>query len=239
MNRPDAWSPPDPIPARFQTRRLIVRPYTPDDRDQLFRAIDESRESLLPWLPWASVTHTDPDDTAALIGRFNRIARTWPMIDEERDTIGYLWGVFERETGRLVGGTGLNRLVPGTATAETGYWVHTAHRRRGIATEALRASLSWSFMPQGEGGFGLRRIVIFAATVNTPSIGVPEKLGLRREQHTLKDRWVDGHGWCDSYGWGVLAEEWDCERMRLREGTQRPRRSAESAKKIQDLESEI
>jgi hypothetical protein len=76
--------------------------------------------------------------------------------------------------------------------------------------------LSWGFTPQKNGGFGFRRVHIFASAANTASCRVPRKLGLREIMHARKDRWIVRLGWTDSIAWDVLAEEWDIQRRRLK-----------------------
>ncbi len=120
-----------------------------------------------------------------------------------------MYGVFDRATGELLGGTGFNRFNAGSHNAETGYWVRADRRREGIGARTLAGMLAVGLRAQDKGGFGLRRVHIFAAALNVASCGVARKLGLREHLHATRDRWVDGLGWCDTVGWEVLAEEWE------------------------------
>ena len=43
---------------------------------------------------------------------------------------------------------------------------------------------------------------------NTPSWRVMERIGMRREQHGVKDSWHAELGWVDGYTYGILREEW-------------------------------
>ena len=56
---------------------------------------------------------------------------------------------------------------------------------------------------------------MFISASNTASVGVPEKIGLRREVDQKGEIWVDGIGWDGWLVWGVLAEEWDCGKHEL------------------------
>lgn len=214
LAKPPVWTPPSPLPARFDTARLVLRWYEPSDAAALFDVVTRSRSTMLPWLPWAASDHRSIEESIYNIEWFRRGRSNWD--DAYMNIAGYVVGAFEKSTGKLIGGTGLNRFTRSTHNAETGYWVDAALLRRGYCTEMTAGILSWAFTPQNAGGFGLRRVHIFAAANNIASCGVPRKLGLRQEIHTLKDRWVDGIGLCDTLGWGVLADEWDCGAQCLR-----------------------
>lgn len=136
------------------------------------------------------------------------------LRDDNNRAYGMVFGVFDAATGEQLGGSGFNRLDSATLNAETGYWVRADRRRQGICTRILRAMLTWGFTPQHEGGFGFRRIHIFAADRNLASCGVPRKLGLHEHMQATADRWIDGLGWCGTTGWEVLADEWDRREMR-------------------------
>lgn len=212
--KPPPWAPPAKPPRAVEGLGLILRPFEPTDAAALFEAVDRSRESLLPWLPWAKSGHRSLDSSRETIERF--IASMHDPLNPAYADSGYVTGVFDAADGRLLGGTGFNRIEAGTAKAETGYWLRADARGRGVITRATRLNISRGFTPQRDGGYGLRRIVIYASTANERSCRVPDRIGLRREVHATRDRWVDGIGWTDTLGWAVLAEEWDCATHTLR-----------------------
>jgi RimJ/RimL family protein N-acetyltransferase len=200
--KPALWKPPRPLPERLETDRLVIRYWRAEDAPAMLEALEVDRASFLPWLPWTLVDNRTVPECIFQIER-NRRAREEPAVDD------VVLGLFDRATGAPVGGSGFHRMNHTTATAEIGYWVRADRRGEGLCTEAVRGLISWGFAPQGRGGWGFRRIVIFCAALNAASQRVPEKLGLRRELHGRLDRWVDGVGFCDTLGWGVLGEEWD------------------------------
>lgn len=205
-----SWQPPEPFRIRFESERLLIRAYQLDDAPALFDAVSTSREHLLPWMPWAREGHADPDASAHYITS---------QIMALRDRTGFTnvgIGIFERTSGRLIGGTGVHGVHRDTACAETGYWIRSSATGRGYCTEATAAVISWAFRPQPEGGLSLRRIVIYCSAANGASRRIPEKLGLRLEVEQRRDYFVPGFGCTDRLGWGVLAEEWDWARARLR-----------------------
>jgi hypothetical protein len=84
-----------------------------------------------------------------------------------------------------------------------GYTVGPAHAGRGYATAIAGAMLDLAF-----GELGLHRVTAGCFADNVASWRVMEKLGMRREQHGVRDSWHAELGWIDGYTYGILAEEW-------------------------------
>ncbi len=205
---PPAWTPPRPLPAALRTDRLILRFLEPADAPSLLEAIDINRDSLHPWLPWARTENRSLAECIYTIEHFRR--------ERERPTpVTFLIGIVDGRDGSVVGGTSFHRVRAEVGEAEIGYWIRADRRGRGLCTEAAAALISWGFTAQ-LAGWGFRRITMFCAEPNTASKRVAQKLGLRRELHARGDRWVDGIGFCDSLGWGVLADEWETRAHRLK-----------------------
>jgi RimJ/RimL family protein N-acetyltransferase len=112
---------------------LILRPWTDDDAPALSRAIAESLEHLRPWMPWAADEPRTDDER-----------RAW--IREAEDCDDVLLGMWL--DGEIVGGCGLHPRI-GANGLELGYWVHAAHLRRGIATDAVRELTEMAFAREG------------------------------------------------------------------------------------------
>lgn len=207
---PSPWTPPHPLPQEFETNRLRLRYWRPEDAASMLEAIDADRASFLPWLPWVEVDNRTVEECLAAVERMRcGRERTEPVADD------FVLGIFDRTSGRVLGGTGLHRLVRTAHEGEIGYWVRPDERGRGICTEAVAGLLSWAFTSQQAGGWGLRRIHIRCAAGNLASQRVPRKLGLREEARLVQERWVAGRGWDDTLVWGVLREEWDVGRAAL------------------------
>jgi RimJ/RimL family protein N-acetyltransferase len=84
-----------------------------------------------------------------------------------------------------------------------GYLLDPAHHRRGYATEMVRAVLELAF-----GDLGLRRVTAGCFADNIASWRLLEKVGMRREQHGVRDSWHAELGWVDGYTYAVLQDEW-------------------------------
>jgi RimJ/RimL family protein N-acetyltransferase len=58
------------------------------------------------------------------------------------------------------------------------------------------------------GELGLRRVTAGCFAGNVASWRVMEKVGMRREQHGVRDSWHAELGWVDGFTYAVLADEW-------------------------------
>ena len=201
---PAAWTPPTPLPERIEGEGVVIRAYVHEDAPALFAAFSGGRESFLPWLAWARREHTRVEETTAFIERAIRARRNL-LHPETNETTGATFGVFE--SGKLVGGIGFLRVRAERLTGEVGYWVAREERGRGVCTRATRVFLRWCFTPQTLGGFGFRRMDIYAAKLNAASCAVPRKLGLRQVLEARAERWLEGVGWVDFCGWEAFAGE--------------------------------
>ena len=110
-----------PTVYRIHTPRLVVRCWEPADAPQLMAAKNASKEHLLPWMPWAL---GEPSDLAANLA----LIRAWhAQFDTDQD---YVYGIFDRETSAVVGGTGLHERI-GKNAREIGYWVRVGSHQPG------------------------------------------------------------------------------------------------------------
>jgi RimJ/RimL family protein N-acetyltransferase len=212
---PNPWKAPRPLPAEAVTPRAVVRLYRKGDGPALYAAIDRSREALQPEMVWTFTNHHDVDDSIHFVEHCRRAA-------EAEDCLDFPMGIFDRETGEVIGGTGLHRIRPGRREGEIGYWISGHLHGRGLCTEAIGALMTCAFTPASEGGWGFRRIVITNSEHNVASRRVCEKLGLRLEMRMRKERWFGPPGveagYVDTRGYAVLAEEWDAAAHRAKPG---------------------
>jgi RimJ/RimL family protein N-acetyltransferase len=215
LSTPVPWRPPSPLPNEFHTPRLTLRWWRHDDAADMLAAFDVDRASFLPWLGFVL---TDNRNLVECTYRIEHMRRSREATDAT--PTDFTVGIFDRQTGAVVGGTGLHRISCAHHSGEIGYWVRPDMRKQGLCTEATAGMISWGLTPQDMGGWGLRRLEIRCGGGNLASQRVPRKLGLREEARFVQERWVDGagdipSGWHDTLVWGVLADEWDCARQRL------------------------
>ena len=87
--------------------------------------------------------------------------------------------------------------------ADLGWVFHPDATGRGLATEAVRAVLRICFEH-----LGLRRVVAECFAANESSWRLMERVGMRRESHTVRDALHRSGDWLDSFGYALLADDW-------------------------------
>jgi RimJ/RimL family protein N-acetyltransferase len=87
--------------------------------------------------------------------------------------------------------------------AELGWALSPEVTGHGYATEAVEEVLRICFED-----LGLHRVTADCFAGNQPSYRLMERLGMRREQHAVKDALHPSGEWMDGYGYALLADEW-------------------------------
>jgi RimJ/RimL family protein N-acetyltransferase len=198
------WERPEPLPGPIETERLRIRWYWEEDAEALFQAVNPHRAAYVPWLPWGATGHQTLEQSIETIKGFE-------AGRENAENPDFTMGTFDRETGALLGGTGLHRIAPQTSEVEVGYWTHAEHHGKGICTEATRALITSAFEV-----WGFRRVILTCVGANKASQRIPEKLGIRLEGREREARWVEGIGLDDHLRFGVLKSEWDADAGQVR-----------------------
>lgn len=156
---------------------MLIRPMEMDDIDALFATVSASLPTLSQWLPWAKPGYAR-EDSATWIAHCRR---TWQAASE------YHFGAFDAESGRLLGGVGLNHVSLVRRSANLGYWVADEARGGGVAVSAARQAATWAFAQ-----LGLQRIEILIQPENTASLRVAVKLGAVCEGIARNGLMIDG-----------------------------------------------
>jgi RimJ/RimL family protein N-acetyltransferase len=167
------------LPDELVSPRIVVRPLGDDDAPGLWEAIEESRGTLGDWMPWVD-DYRSPDDALA----FARRSRAKWVTREELGV-----GIFDRQTGRLLGGSGLARIDWTIRRFEIGYWLRESAVGFGYVSETVQLLTCLAF-----DRLEASRVEIRMDVRNTRSRAVPERLGfvyegrLRRALPDVKSR---------------------------------------------------
>lgn len=189
VTRPGLW------PRR--TARLVLRPPTEADLDQvlswrndpavtrwMLRTIVEPESYRRAWLADAA----DPGDHSAVALIGSAVVGTATL--SVTDSLGQ--GVKAPDS-------------PWSASeARIGYTLDPSVHGRGLGTELALGLLSLAF-----DDLGLHRVTATCFADNHPSWRLLERVGMRREAHSVKDAWHAEHGWVDGYTYAILRTEWE------------------------------
>lgn len=129
------------------------------------------------------------------------------LMEQRATGKGISWAVTEPDRDVLVANISLFDLKPGRE-AEIGYWTHPEARGRGVMTQACGLALRHAFVPEEDGGLGLRRVIVYAAEANSASRRVIEANGfveVGRERRGIK---VRGGELVDTTCYDMLVEEY-------------------------------
>jgi len=144
-----------------RTQRLLLRPFRPDDVDDVHRASQDAETQR--WISALPVPYTREDA--------RRFVEDMAMR-ERTDRLG-LSVVVEDEAG--FAGTAGIYLRPGRLGPEIGYTIAPWARGRGYATETARALADWGL------GHGAPRVHVYVDVRNVPSLAVARRAGFEQE----------------------------------------------------------
>ncbi|WP_018349438.1 GNAT family N-acetyltransferase [Longispora albida] len=137
---------------------MTLRRMRPEFADELHALIEDARDRLSPWLPWAAGQQLD--------GTRDYLEKSVTMWD---DDVHYNYVIFWR--GEMAGGCGLmTRQGPGRL--EIGYWLGNAAEGHGVASTASRLLTEASFAIDG-----IEHVEIRHDALNERSGAVPARLG--------------------------------------------------------------
>jgi RimJ/RimL family protein N-acetyltransferase len=174
-----------------ETPRLSLRPFTPDDFDDLYEY--QSRPDVTRFLYW------DARDKArvreALVRQCDEIT-----LSAEGDwlTFAVVW----REARKVVGEVGLKLISKENGQGEIGFVFNPDYHGRGLATEAAESMLTLGFDT-----IGWHRITGSCDARNQSSVRLMERIGMRQEARFVHNQIVKGQ-WTDELVYAVLDHEW-------------------------------
>lgn len=173
------------------TDRLLLRPYTAADLDDLFAM--HSREDVVRYLYWDV---RDRDQVAAMLER----RMTMTALETEGDAL--VLAVELKAARRVIGDVLLHWLSDEHRQGEIGFIFHPTVHGQGYASEAAREMLRLGFEV-----LALHRIAGRCEAGNVRSARLMERLGMRQEAHLRENEFVKGK-WDDELVFAILDREW-------------------------------
>jgi RimJ/RimL family protein N-acetyltransferase len=186
----------DDVDWPIRTERLVLRPATVEDAEATWRF--RRLESVGQWLTRAPQTpeeHRSRFIDAESLAKSLIVELDGEVIGDLMVDIGDAWAqaeVADRARG---------------VQADLGWVFHPGAGGRGLATEAVREVLRICFEE-----LGLRRVTAECFAANESSWRLMERLGMRREAHSVRDALHRSGEWLDGYAYALLADEWRSSR---------------------------
>ncbi|MET3698867.1 ribosomal-protein-alanine N-acetyltransferase [Bacillus oleivorans] len=146
---------------------------------------------------------TKKDSFYTLDGQLQRIQRTTEMRENDQF---YLFGIFLKETDKLIGVVMLSEVGRGPfQNCWLGYYLDQSHNGKGYMTEAVRIIVDYAFAE-----LNLHRIDAGVMPHNVGSIRLLEKNGFHKEGIAKKNVLINGV-WEDHQTMAIINENWRWE----------------------------
>lgn len=164
------------------TERLLMRPPRVGDGQMIYEATRESLPELMRWMDWAHEAIT-PEESEL----YARMSAAKFVMREELPLL-----MFNRETGRFLGGTGYHTIDWYVPKLEIGYWLRTSETGKGYMTEAVNKLTQYALET-----FDAKRVDIRCDAENKASAAVAERCGytlegrLRHHRRNTSGQWAD------------------------------------------------
>ena len=159
------------------TDRLVIRPFRPSDIDAFVAY--RSDPEVARYQSWEGYEAAQAELFIA------EMATLHPGVPGQ----WFQFAVTDRSTDELLGDTALCVNAEDPSHAEIGFTFAPAHRRKGYATEAVRATIDYAF-----DRLGVDVVVAITDARNGPAIALLERLGMTK----MSTSHVEFKGeWCD------------------------------------------
>jgi RimJ/RimL family protein N-acetyltransferase len=146
---------------------LVLRPWRDEDAPRLVEACSDPLSQR--WLPHLASPFGAEDARAWLIAKRTHLA----------EGVAIAWCLADPADDQCLGAVDLFGLERQGNEAEVGYLLHPDARGRGLMAQALRLAVRHAVVPVEDGGLGLARIALRAASRNVASLRVAESVGFR------------------------------------------------------------
>ena len=174
---------------RLETERLILRPFTMEDAESVFKnwASDDEVTRYLTW-----PTHRTVEDSR----RYMEFC-----INGYSDPSSYQWGIELKETHELIGNISVVRIVDEIDYLELGWVIGRKYWGNGYTAEAASALLDFLFNEVGA------NCISAGHDVNNPNSGrVMQKIGMKYEG-ILRQSGRNNQGIVDIAHYSILKSE--------------------------------
>lgn len=174
---------------RIETERLLLRPFSADDAEAMYRNWASDGE-VTKYLTWPA--HANAGVTKAIL-------EEWVPCYAQKNY--YHWAIVLKERGEPIGSIAAMQLHEETDTAHIGYCLGRAWWHQGIMSEALKAVMNFFFDE-----VGANRVESRHDPRNPHSGAVMKKCGMQYEG-TLRSADRNNQGICDACWYAMLKSD--------------------------------
>ncbi len=144
------------LPIEIQGKRILLKKRSLEQAGAVFQLIDQNREHLDSWMPWAKKTRTQKDTEEYL----QNAIQEWG----EAKLIDY--SLYLKDSNTLIGSAGLHTIRWETKTCEVGYWLGKNFEGHGYVSEAVQLLENLAIT------FGFHRMYLSCDSQNQKSVNV-------------------------------------------------------------------
>ncbi len=180
-----------PISLPFETPRLILRAFRPEDA-AAFSAY-RSEPEVARFQGWSAPYSLEQaqEFVTEMMQAVPGTPGQWYQIAME-----------EKASGQVIGDVAFHIEANSPQQAILGITLAGAAQGKGYATEAMQRLLQFLFED-----LELHRVSAYIDVDNPASYQLVERLGFRREGHFIENTWFKG-AWSSEYFYALLAREW-------------------------------
>jgi RimJ/RimL family protein N-acetyltransferase len=183
------------IPDRFESQRLVLRPYHAGDGPLIYAVGQKNRQHLQRYEADNAILSAKTVPEAEALVR--ELAADWTARR------CFFIGAFDKLSAEFVAQVYIGVVNWDTPEFEVGFFVDQDHEGQGYVTEAVRAALDFVFEH-----LLAQRVSLRCDTTNTRSQRVAERCGFTREGLLRQVRRQPDGSFSDAYIYGLLRSEW-------------------------------
>lgn len=183
------------LPTRFESDRLILRPYHAGDGAMYFAVGQKNRQHLLRYESGNVILNPQNEQEAEAL--VQELASDWAS------RICFFLGAWDKVSGEFVAQVYIGVVSWDTPEFEIGYFVDKDHEGQGYVTEAVRTVLDLLF-----NHLQAQRVSLRCNDSNLRSQRVAERCGFTLEGCLRQDRRHPDGSFSNSLIYGLLRSEW-------------------------------
>lgn len=173
----------------LETIRLLIRPITIDDKNEIFEyRRDKETNKYQGWIPESI------EDVKVFISKVSNqinVPETW-----------FQFVIVDKETQKIIGDLGIHFIDSKNKQAEIGCTLNKDFQNKGFATESVKKVIDYLFNELNK-----HRIITSIDPDNKNSIRLVERVGFRKEAHFIESLFMNGE-WGDELIYAMIEKDW-------------------------------